>query len=848
VRWSAYASLAVALLLVAGSVSAVRAVRASFPQTTGTLDLPGLDHEVRVLRDDAGVPQVYASTPHDLFLAQGFVQAQDRFYEMDVRRHLTAGRLSELFGSRTLDADKVVRALGWRRVAEREVAQLDRDTQAHLAAFSDGVNAYLADRSPGDIALEYTLLSLGGLDYSPEAWTPAVSVSWLKAMAWDLRGDMQDEVDRALMSTRLDPAEIDELYPDYPYDRHATAIPGRAAGRPAPATTAGRVPALAALVRVRDALDHLPVAVGAGAEIGSNAWAVDGAHSATGEPLLANDPHLTTSLPGVWYQMGLHCEPYGDACPYDVSGFTFAGFPGVVIGHNRDIAWGMSNLRPDTTDLYLEGVDGDRYRRGARWVPFARRTETIRVAGEDAYTFTVRSTVHGPVLSDVGQTYATVGANAPDGGFGRPGSTAPDGPYAVSLAWTALRPSRTAASILALDRATDWESFREALRGFAAPAQNVVYADRAGHIGLQVAGRLPMRPRDVSGADAKPGWLPRLDWSRRTVPFDDLPSELDPADGLVVSANQPPLTPPTLPGLVTTNGYGYRSQRIRDVLEDLGTGGKVTADDLRALQLDSRNDFAAVLVPYLLRVGVGGPYYSAGPRLLEHWDHTQPRRSPAAAYYNAVWRQLLLLTFGDQLPASVPINGGERWFEVVRSILDQPRSHWWDDVRTDVVEDRDTVLREAMRTARDELTRLQSRRAARWTWGHQHRLELRDQTLGEWGNGLVRRLLDRGGWHVGGGPGTVDATGWDVREGFTVTAAPSMRMVVSLADLDDSSWVNLTGASGHAFSAHYTDQTDLWAAGRTRPWPFTPRAVRAAAEDVLVLRPANLARAPRLSP
>jgi penicillin amidase len=589
--------------------------------------------------------------------------------------------------------------------------------------------------------------------------------------------------------------------------------------------------------RVHRALERVPVALGTGDGLGSNAWVVDGDHSSTGAPVLANDPHLATSLPGIWYQTGLHCTPYGETCPYDVSGFTFAGFPGVVIGHNRDIAWGMTNLRADTSDLYLEGVRGERYRRGHRWVPFDRRQETIRVAGEGAHTFTVRSTVHGPVLSDVQQSYATVGANAPKGGY-RHARSGPATPYAVSLAWSALETTRTAEAVFSLNRATDWSSFRAALRDFAAPAQNVVYADREGHIGYQVTGRVPVRRPGDSGDYPAPGWLRRYDWTGRNVPYSRLPSQLDPAEGFIVSANQPPVGPAAadrIRGVVSSNGYGYRSQRIRDRLQELGTP---TPDEMRELQLDDRNEIAPELVPHLVRVGAGGPYYSAGKRMLEHWDYSQPWDSAPAAYFNAVWRQLLLLTFGDELPASVPIDGGERWFEVVRSILDRPTSHWWDDVTTEgVVEDRDDVLREAMRTARDELTRLQSRRAARWTWGHQHTLTLENQTLGRADVPLVGRLLNRGTWHVGGGTGAVDATSWDVRAGYAVTSAPSMRMAVSMANLDSSSWVNLTGTSGHPYSPHYIDQTDLWATGRTRAWAFSPGAVRRSTEETLVLRP-----------
>lgn len=838
--------MATLLLLSAGSVAAVRAVRASLPTVDGTLEVTGLRDEVRVLRDDAGVPQIYASTSHDLFFAQGFVQAQDRFFEMDMRRHVTAGRLSELFGRATLEADTVVRTLGWRRVAEREVRLLGPRVRRHLQAFSDGVNAYLADRSGEEISLEYALLALDGLDYRPQPWSPVDSVAWLKAMSWDLRGNMQDELDRALTAARVEPERVEQLYPDYPYARHAPVLSGTSggpggagAGRSEAVPTLGRAPALRALARVREVLADLPGLEGTDG-LGSNAWVVDGERSTTGAPLLANDPHLRATLPGVWYQTGLHCTTLSEECPYDVAGFSFAGFPGVVIGHNRDIAWGMTNLRPDTSDLYLEGVQGERYLRRGQWVPFDRRDETIRIRGEEPFTFTVRSTHHGPVLSDVSRPYATVGANAPDGGYEQDAvlgrvTGAPSGSYAVSLAWTALEPSRTAEAVFALDAASDWDEFREALRSFASPGQNVVYADREGHIGYQATGRIPVRRAGVAGDWPAPGWLRRYDWTGETVPYDSLPSVLDPAEGFVATANQPPVGPPEGDRLTTVDSYGYRSQRIREVLEELG---QVGPQDLRDLQLDTRNDFAPELVPHLLDLRVGGPYYSAGQRLLRDWDFTQPASSAAAAYFNAVWRQLLLATFADELPETVPISGGERWYEVVRGLLDRPDDPWWDDVETeDVVEDRDTVLRQAMRDARDELTRLQSRRASRWTWGHQHTLTLENQTLGQSDTGLVRALLNRGPWELAGGSGVVDATSWDAREGYEVTAAPSMRMVVSLGDLDDSTWVNLTGASGHAWSEHYTDQTDLWAVGGTRPWPFAQEAVEQATEDTLVLTP-----------
>jgi penicillin amidase len=841
-RWASYTAAGVVLLLVAGLVAGVVVVRQSWPQTDGEIQLAGLDADVRVVRDDHGIPQIYADTTADLMRAQGFVTAQDRFFEMDVRRHVTAGRTAELFGKDGLETDKFVRTLGWRRVAEKELPLLDADTRAALETYSEGVNAYLKDRSLSDISLEYSVLSLGGLEYTPEEWGPVDSLAWLKAMAWDLRGNMDDEIGRVLAGVNHTPEQVTELYPDYPYDEHepivsqGAVVDGRyesqATGpgtrNPArPPYTADQVQALSEL---QDGLDAMPALFGRGAGLGSNSWVVDGEHSATGKPLLANDPHLGTSLPGIWYQVGLHCNEISAACPYDVAGFSFSGVPGVVIGHNQDIAWGFTNLGPDVTDLYLEKVEGKRWLYGGKLRPLNVRTETIKVLGGDDFDLTIRSTKHGPLLSDVSRELSTVGANA----------EAPPGPdpgngFSVALQWTALQPSTTADAILELNRASNWDEFRAAASDFAVPAQNLVYADTAGHIGYQAPGQVPIRKSGNDGRLPAAGWLPENDWSQTFVPFDALPSVLDPDEGFVVTANQP-VTDPSYPYFLTDDwDYGYRSQRIRAQLQ---TEGDLSIDEMTALQLDDFSAMAPVLVPYLLDLRLPRGYFRDGQHLLKGWDFHQGATSAAAAYYNAVWSNLLRLTFHDEMRESQWPDGDSRWFAVISRLLRQPANSFWDDRGTDVVETRDDILTQALTDARDEMTRLQARRPDSWEWGRMHRLDLHSQTLGESGIGPVEWLFNRDGWKVGGGGSIVNATGWDAGHGYEVTSAPSMRMVVSLADFDDSRWINLSGASGHAFHPHFTDQADLYVAGRTLPWAWSHDAVDAAGEDTLTLVPA----------
>jgi penicillin amidase len=842
-RIATYVAAILVIALIAASITAVQLVRRPFPQTSGSADLPGLTGSVEVVRDAQGIPQLYGDSLDDLMRAQGYVHAQERFFEMDVRRHATAGRLAEMFGEDALESDKYVRTMGWRRVAEKELALVEPQTRAALDAYAEGVNAYLDSRSPSRVAVEYTVLNAGGLGYRPEHWTPVDSISWLKAMAWDLRGNMTDEIDRALALAQHSAAEVADLYPPYPYDEHAPIV-GQGAvvddvfeqDATAPDTRNPQRPAYTAdardvLARLRGGVEELPSLLGRGDGIGSNSWVVDGEHSETGAPLLANDPHLGVSLPGVWMQMGLHCRTVSEACPLDVAGFTFSGVPGVIIGHNADIAWGFTNLGPDVSDLYLERVRGDRWRYDGRWQPLRTRTETIEVDGADDVTITVRSTAHGPLLSDVSEDVADVGED-PRG--------VPPGDYAVALRWTGLQPTPTADAVLALDAATDWDSFREAASAFAVPAQNMVYADREGHIGYQAPGRIPIRKSGNDGLLPVAGWRPENDWTGEDIPFAALPNVLDPDEGFVVTANQAVVGRDYPYRLTDDWDRGYRSQRIRDLIQQrIDAAGQLSVADMTDLQLDDAHPMAPVLTPYLLDADLGRGYFAAGQRELRHWDLHQDADSAGAAYFNAVWRNLLALTFHDDLPEDIWPDGGDRWYAVVSRLLTRPDAGWWDDHTTDGVrEDRDDIVERAMRDARDELTRRQALASDEWTWGHLHELDLHSPTLGESGLAPVEWLVNRDGWEIGGGSSTVDATSWDAAEGYDVVSAPSMRMVVSLADFDDSRWINLTGVSGHPFSSHYTDQTDLWAAGATLPWAFSREAVEDAAEDELTLEPA----------
>ncbi|MGN7798394.1 penicillin acylase family protein [Leifsonia sp. 22587] len=849
--------LAVLLVLavIAGGV-AVWTVTRSFPQTSGSVDVPGLTKPVTVTRDSAGVPQLTASTADDLFRAQGYVHAQDRFWEMDFRRHVTAGRLSELFGASQVPTDTFIRTLGWRRVAEQEVKLLDPTSLRYYQDYADGVNEYLKRHSGAELSLEYAVLGLQNPSYRPAPWTPADSVAWLKAMAWDLRSNLEDEIDRALLATKLKPEQIAELHPGYPYSSHPTitdqgggnprtvtperspdaiASDASASAQSGPDATADPASYAAQLAQVAESVDALPQLMGpAGDDIGSNSWVVAGTHTASGKPLLANDPHLGAALPSVWYQMGLHCATVGPECPFDVAGFSFSGFPGVIIGHNDRIAWGFTNLGPDVADLFVEKVTGDTYEYDGAQVPLEKRTERIRVAGGKDVVITVRSTRHGPIVTDIGDAYAVIAKDQ----AGKLGVPAPK--YQLSLAWTALTPGTTANAIFAFDTARDWTAFRAAAQQFQVPSQNLVYADVDGHIGYQAPGLIPVRAAG-DGTMPEPGWTSRYGWTG-TIPFDQLPSVFDPPSGYIVTANNAAVGP-GFPVLITADwDHGYRANQIEVRLAGLLAGGrKVTGADMSAIQADTYDANAANLVP-VLRAVAAKPDASTdlqqAARLLDGWDYRDRGSSAAAAYFAVFWKELLHDAFARKIPAATAPTGGDRWFAVVQSLLSQPDSSWWADSDLGAT-DRDSMIAYAAGKAWGETRRLLGGDPAGWRWDRLHTLTLTNASFGESGIAPIEWLFNRGPWHVGGGSSVVDATGWDATAGFAVERVPSMRMVVDLADFDRSTWINLTGASGHAFDAHYTDQTDLWATGRTRPWPFTPAAVTKAADQTLTLRPAR---------
>lgn len=848
---TAILSIIIVLALLVGYLNFIwvpQTAQKSFPQTEGEITLPGLDGPVDIYRDSMGIPHIYAATLHDLFVAQGYIHAQDRFWQMDFWRHIGSGRLSEMFGKSQVKTDAFLRTLGWRQLAEQEYEMVSPESRAILDAYAEGVNAYIAERQAVELSLEYAILTgLLNREYVIEPWTPIHSLTWAKAMAWDLRGNMSAEIERAILLKTFSPQQVDELFPPYPADHPRivteTSENSKWNGANQKATPVQPSSTLntAALEQASANLALLsPVLGPASAGIGSNSWAVSGNLTTSGMPLLANDPHLGIQMPSIWYQVGLHCQPKTEACPFEVTGFSFAGVPGVVIGHNDRITWGFTNVGPDVMDLYVLKVNPanpNQYEFNGAWVDFETRAETLRVAGSEPVEVKVRVSRFGPVISD---TYGPLQDKVEPEEKATPfrsqaGIELPE-TYAIALRWTALEPSPIFEAIWGFNKAQNWDEFRAAAQHFLVPAQNLLYADVEGNIGYQMPGRIPVR-KSGDGRYPVPGWTDEFDWTGY-IPFEELPFVFNPPSGYIVTANNQ-VPPDSYPYLVTADwDYGFRAARIVEMIEN--APGKIDIAYIQKMQGDNANLNAASLVPALaaLQPRFEKENEARAFDMLQTWDYRNDMESQAAAVFEWFWWNLVMDIF-DELPQNYRPEGGSRWYEATRNLLQQPNSAWWDDKTTpDKVETRDDILLRALTKSVAQMEEDYGKNPAQWpTWGDLHTSTFRNATLGKSGIAPIENLFNRGPFRTAGGEGLVNATGWTVGESFQTDWLPSMRMIVDLGNLDNSLTVHTTGQSGHAYHPHYIDMADLWRNIQYYPMLWSEQSIVNQAKERLRLTP-----------
>ena len=734
--------------------------------------------------------------------------AQDRLWQLETHKRIASGRLAEAVGPAALETDRFLRALGIRRAAQAQWEQLSAESKAALEAYSAGINAVLRDelraRPP-----EFVILGL-----QPEPWTPVDSLGWALMMAWDLGGNWGNELLRLRLSLRMPVDRINQLLPPYPGEAPLATADYAALFRGLKLDTGGTTTAWM----------ELPlIAPPSGIEgVGSNNWVVAGSHSQTGKPLLANDPHLKLSTPALWYFARLQVPGL------KLAGATLPGLPGVVLGQNEHIAWGFTNTGPDVQDLYLEQLDpadAKRYRTPEGWANFETTSEVIKVKGQPDVTITVRRTRHGPVISDAGTAADVLGSRQ------KP-------THVLAMRWTALDADNDPlAPGAAMQAATSVAEFIAATRGWVAPMQNMVVADRQGHIGVVAPGRVPIRKpeNDLKGLVPAPGWDARYDWAG-WVPADETPREVDPERGFIATANQR-VTAAGYPYFLTSEwALPYRHQRIEQLLSAMP---KHSIDDLAAIQADTRSLAAPKLLPWLLKAQSTHSLAPAAKAALAGFDGEMAADRAAPLILWAWQRQLLRGLFADDVgqPVWERALNSRTLQDALEGVLERNDASWCDDRGTPAVETCEEQNNAAFTRALEELAKSQGSDVAGWRWGHVH------QMRGEHRPFSQVRLLAR--WFelrfaVGGDTHTVNVSRVGLKpdgatgELYLDEHGPSLRALYDLADPSQSRVMHSSGQSGIVFSPLYRNFVQPWAEVKyVSLWPASP------APDVLEITPSR---------
>jgi penicillin amidase len=794
---------AVALLLIlAGFAYVYWTVHKTLPTISGTVQLPGLSAQVTVTRDIYGVPHITAASIEDLYMAQGYVHAQDRLFQMFLFRAAGQGRLAEYFGPSLLEQDIFVRTVGFRRAAEAEFAQLDPQVRARLEAYARGVNAFIHSHADS-LPLEFTLAGI-----EMEDWHPVDSVTFGKLQAWDLTDSWDSELLANELRAHLGPERAARLLPGYPED--GPSIVPDAGNRSG------------GLLILRNYSERVrPYLPGMGLEgLGSNNWVVDGHKSATGKPLLANDPHLGARNPSIWYQAHLTTTDGR----YDMVGFGFAGAPGLITGHNRHIAWGVTNTGADVQDLFIEKLDPQghpgHYLAGDRWLPMQLITETFRVKGREPVTHTVRITGHGPIISDALLVTDTLHISLQAQ------------PYA--LQWTASRPGKLLEAVHDLQTASNWQEFRAALSKWSVPGQNFVYADREGNIGYQMTGELPVRKKG-DGSLPVPGWTGEYDWVD-FIPFDQLPSAYNPPGHFIATANHKPFGPGYRHPIYGAWSYPWRINRIIEMIQ---AKQKLGIEDFKTMLMDVRSPVAEKTAPIIARLKSDDEYTRRAIAMFDGWNGDIKADSPVAAIYEVTYHRALTETFGDEMSRDLLGEylrvGGATAIRSLELLLDKPDDPLWDRKDTPRRETRDDILLTSLQSALSDLQQALGEDMSRWQWGQLHVYAPAHPFSAQ---PLVSSIFSLPAVPVGGDGTTVAVASYSLVEPFTVRNHQSYRMIIDVGDWSRSLAIYGTGQSGQPYSRHWGDMLSVWQKGGYNPMLYTPEQIAANEQGTLTLVPA----------
>ncbi len=792
-------------------------VQRPLPKKKGDLVLEGLHEPIEIIFDRFGVPHIYAENEDDLFFAQGYVHARDRLWQMEFNRRTGSGRLSEIFGEVAVEADRFCRRLGMHRAAKAEEARLSEHNRCILDAYARGVNAHI-ERNKNNLPVEFTLLR-----FKPAPWQIADSIQWAKMMGWSLGGNWETEIIRARIVARLGAERAARL--EAGYDPHHPLIvpPG--------------IEYKGINLGMLEQYEQLKQLSGFGMLGASNNWVVDGTMSTTGAPILCNDPHLGQIIPSIWYECHLVA---GDI---DVIGASFPGAAGVVIGHNQHIAWGITNAVSDVEDLYIEKFDPQnpyQYEYQGKWEAAQIIREEIVVRGSKTPLIEeVRITRHGPIITSL--TSKDVNGQA-----GQNGSQAEQTGLPLALRWPGLEQCNIVSAVEKLNRATNWEEYKEALRDWDVPAQNLIYGDKEGNIGYVMAGTIPIRAKGQHLLPL-PGWTGEYEWIG-FIPFEELPQTYNPEQHFIVTANNR-VVDDTYPYYITNEWLnGYRAQRIRDLLT---SKGKLKLEDMARIQGDQYSLPAVEIVPHMLRVQGATPLEKAALDVLRTWNFVLAPDSVPASIYETFLNKLEGIVFGAMFGDDETIihhylgkgatilsltNGyASRSKPLLIRLMNERDDSWFaDSAIPNGPRSWDTAIAAAFTAAVKELCEKLGSNITRWQYGKMHTMTYNHPL------GMIKpldKIFNRGPYPSGGDIDTVNMRASTHHQPERVIVVPSYRQIVNLADMKASLSGHAPGQSGQVASKHYADFIKPWLKVEHHPMLFERSMIEANAEGTLRMSP-----------
>lgn len=777
----------IVILIIIGSILLFKFLRATTPTYSGYYRVEGLINPVEIYRDSIGIPYIFADNEEDIAFSIGYLHAQERLFQMDVARRAAEGRLSEVFGSRTLQFDKMFLNMGIKRNVYSNYSKYSDTTRRILTAYSKGVNEYIKS-AKGKLSIEFDLLK-----YEPYEWKPEHSLLLIKMMAWELNISLWADIAYIGIINKFGLEKAKEIIPDYPEN--------------APFIISANSKSYSAVDTkiIETDRDFRKFIGSTGSHIGSNNWVVNGNKSKSGKPIIANDPHLAFQAPGKWYAVVIKNNKWS-AC-----GVTVPGVPVVVIGKNNSISWVLTNVMADDADFYCETLDSSKknYLFNGCWNKVAEYEELIRVKDSANVMIKIKSTHRGPIISE----------NHPFD-FLLPGKK--NISQAISMMWTANRFSDEFLAYYLINTATNWDEFNNAVSKYSAPGQNFVYADSSGNIGYICGVKLPIR-KNNSPTFLNDGSTDQNDWIGY-VPFEEMPRLYNPQQNYIASANNK-----------TVKNFKYHisniwepASRITRINELLNSKDKHTVEDFMLYQNDIVSKYAEEITPYITaafkKVVVHNKNLKIALRTFEKWNFRMDEFSKAPAIYHVFLNRFLKNVFYSKLGeklyneyvfvANIP-------YRILLQLLKQPNSDWFDKPETKEKETRDILIRKSLSEALTELENNLGYEIDNWQWGKLHKVTFKHFFGGAYP--VIDNMINIGPYSIGGDGTTIFNTEYSFcnaesnpvlnGKNYDNVLGPSMRYIYDFAKPDEFYLVHTTGQSGHIFSNHYKDMTKIWLEG-----------------------------------